>query len=108
MLVAKTFSAEGTIPTVGIAQVSEGKEFSLMAFVHENNVYPMLTARDHKRAYDNDQGPNTGGMGAYAPVPDVSEKDLASTNEAILQKKADSMDEEGRAISGIIYVGLMI
>src|SRR5690625_2818207 len=108
MLVAKTFSAEGTIPTVGIAQVSEGKEFSLMAFVRENNAYPMLTARDHKRAYDNDQGPNTGGMGAYAPVPDVSEKDLAFTNEAILQKTADSMVEEGRAFTGILYAGLIM
>src|SRR5699024_4683199 len=108
MLVAKTFSAEGTIPTVVIEEFLEGKEFSLMAFVHENNVYPMLTARDHKRAYDNDQGPNTGGMAAYAPVPDVSEEDLAFTNEAILQKTADSMVSEGRSFTGILYAGLIM
>lgn len=108
MLVAKTFSAEGRIPTVVIEEFLEGKEFSLMAFVHENNVYPMLTARDHKRAYDNDQGPNTGGMGAYAPVPDVSDEDLAFTNEAILQITADSMVEEGRSFTGILYAGLIM
>src|SRR5699024_11525660 len=99
---------EGTIATVVIEEFLEGKEFSFMAFVHENNVCPMLTARDHKRAYDNDQGPNTGGMGAYAPVSDVSEEDLAFTNEAILQKTADSMVEEGRAFTGILYAGLIM
>src|SRR5699024_1278712 len=72
------------------------------------NVYPMLTARDHKRAYDNDQGPNTGGMGAYAPVPDVSEEDLAFTNEAILHKTAASMVSEGRSFTGILYAGLIM
>lgn len=108
MLVAKTFSAEGIVPTVVIEEYLEGKEFSLMALVHENNVYPMLTARDHKRAYDEDQGPNTGGMGAYAPVPDVSEEDLAFTNKAILQKTADGMLAEGRAFTGVLYAGLIM
>src|SRR5699024_2557477 len=108
MLVAKTFSAESTIPTLVIEEIRAGKEFSILAIVNEHNVHPMRTARDHKRAYDNDQGPNTGGMGAYAPVPDVSEEDLAFTNEAILQKTADSMVSEGRSFTGILYAGLIM
>jgi phosphoribosylamine--glycine ligase len=91
-----------------IEEFLAGKEFSLMAFVHENHVYPMTTARDHKRAYDHDQGPNTGGMGAYAPVPDVTEADLNFAYEAILQKTADGMMEEGRPFTGILYAGLIM
>src|SRR5699024_3225376 len=108
MLVANTFSAEGTIPTVVLEEFLEGQEFSLMASVHEDNVCPMLTARDHTRAYDNDQAPDTGGMGAYAPVPDVAEEDWAFTIEAILQKTADSMVSEGRSFTGILYAGLIM
>src|SRR5699024_7289756 len=62
MLVEKNFAEAGT--TIVIEEFLAGKEFSLMAFVHDNQVYPMMPARDHKRAYDHDQGPNTGGMGA--------------------------------------------
>ncbi|MBP2257689.1 phosphoribosylamine--glycine ligase [Virgibacillus alimentarius] len=108
MLIAKVFSQKGETPKVVIEEFLEGKEFSLMAFVHEYNVYPMVTARDHKRAYDNDQGPNTGGMGAYAPVSDVSTRDLAFTCEAIMQKTANGMMEEGRNFTGILYAGLIM
>ncbi|MFS0752665.1 phosphoribosylamine--glycine ligase [Oceanobacillus sp. 1P07AA] len=106
MLVDKTFSNAGA--TVVIEEYLEGKEFSLMAFVHENHVYPMLAARDHKRAFDHDQGPNTGGMGAFAPVPDLSKEDYDFTFERILQKTADGMIEEGRPFTGILYAGLMM
>lgn len=108
MLVAKTFSTDSKVPTVVIEEFLAGKEFSLMAFVHGSNVYPMTTARDHKRAYDNDQGPNTGGMGAYAPVTDVSDVDLAFAYEAILQKTASGMVQEGRSFTGILYAGLIM
>ncbi|HLS60196.1 MAG TPA: phosphoribosylamine--glycine ligase [Virgibacillus sp.] len=106
MLVDKAFDEAGL--TIVIEEFLAGKEFSLMAFVHGNQVYPMMPARDHKRAYDHDAGPNTGGMGAFAPVPDVTEEILDFTNREVLQKTADSMIEEGRSFTGILYAGLMM
>lgn len=105
MMVDLTFADAGT--TIVIEEFLAGKEFSLMAFVDGHNVYPMLPARDHKRAYDGDEGPNTGGMGAFAPVPDVTEAILDFTTEHVLQKTADSLVEEGRSFTGILYAGLM-
>lgn len=106
ILVNKAFAEAGA--TIVIEECLIGKEFSLMAFVHENNVYPMIPARDHKRAYDNDSGPNTGGMGAYAPVADVSPETLEYTCTTILQKTADGLVEEGRPFTGILYAGLIM
>src|SRR5690625_2661559 len=105
MLVNKTFNEAGS--TIVIEEYLEGKEFSLIAFVNGDQVYPMLPARDHKRAYDNDEGPNTGGMGVYAPVPDITEDILAFTNREVLQKAADGLIAEGRPFTGILYAGLM-
>ncbi|WP_087974672.1 phosphoribosylamine--glycine ligase [Oceanobacillus rekensis] len=106
MLVSKAFLNAGA--TVVIEEFLAGKEFSLMAFVHENQVFPMVTARDHKRAFDNDQGPNTGGMGAFAPVPDVTREHLDFSMEQILQKTADGMISEDRPFTGILYAGLIM
>lgn len=106
MLVSKVFAEAGA--TVVIEEFLDGKEFSLMAFVHEDKVYPMITARDHKRAFDNDLGPNTGGMGAYAPVPDISEDALTYTIKEVLQRAADGLLEEGRSFTGILYAGLIM
>lgn len=105
MLVDLTFAEAGT--TIVIEEFLAGKEFSLMAFVDGHNVYPMLPARDHKRAYDRDEGPNTGGMGAFAPVPDVTDDIIAFTTEHVLQKTADSLVAEDRSFTGILYAGLM-
>ncbi|MUV38589.1 Phosphoribosylamine--glycine ligase [Lentibacillus sp. JNUCC-1] len=106
MLVNKRFADAGA--TVVIEEFMEGKEFSLMAFVNGKDVYPMITARDHKRAYNQDKGPNTGGMGGYAPVPDVSAEDLTFSYEHILQKTADGLIAEGRSFTGVLYAGLMM
>jgi phosphoribosylamine--glycine ligase len=106
MLVSKAFADAGA--TVVVEEFLDGKEFSLMAFVHKNNVYPMVTARDHKRAYDNDQGPNTGGMGAFAPVADISKADLTFAVNEILQKTADGLVDDDRAFTGILYAGLIM
>jgi phosphoribosylamine--glycine ligase len=106
MLITNVFAEAGS--TVVIEEFLAGKEFSLMAFVHEENVYPMVTARDHKRAYDHDAGPNTGGMGAFAPVEDVTEAHLNFAIEHILQKTASGLMEEGRPFTGILYAGLMM
>lgn len=106
MLIEKAFDEAGN--TIVIEECLVGKEFSLMAFVHEDQVYPMMPARDHKRAYDHDKGPNTGGMGAFAPVPDVAEEDIAYSLERILKPAANGLMKEGRPFTGILYAGLMM
>src|SRR5699024_11683194 len=68
----------------------------------------MVPARDHNPAFDYDEGPNTGGMGAFSPVPDVTEETLAFAIKNILQTTADGMVEEGRPFTGILYAGLMM
>jgi len=84
-----------------------GPEFSFMCFVKGHDVYPMPLAQDHKRAYDGDKGPNTGGMGAYTDLPFITEEDKAYALENILQKTADAMCSEGCPLSGVLYGGLM-
>lgn len=106
MLVSKSFAQAGA--TVVIEEFLDGKEFSLMAFVHEDQVYSMVTARDHKRAFDNDEGPNTGGMGAFAPADDVTKADLDFSMENILLRTAKGMIAEGRPFTGILYAGLIM
>ncbi len=85
----------------------EGPEFSLMAFVNGKNVYPMVLAQDHKRAYDNDLGPNTGGMGAYSPVSLITDEDLDFAIKEIMNKTAEAMVLENRSFLGVLYGGLM-
>ncbi|WP_112179833.1 phosphoribosylamine--glycine ligase [Paraliobacillus zengyii] len=105
MLVDNCFGDAGS--RVVIEEFLAGKEFSLMAFVHGENVYPMMPARDHKRAYDHDQGPNTGGMGAFSPVPDLDQAKVDFAVEHILKPTAKGMMEEGRSFTGILYGGLI-
>ncbi|GHU61431.1 phosphoribosylamine--glycine ligase [Clostridia bacterium] len=93
---------------VVIEEYLEGEEISLMAFVDGENVYPMEIAQDHKRAYDGEQGPNTGGMGAYSPVQHISRKYVEEAVEKILKPTAKGLVAEGRAFSGILYAGLML
>ncbi|WP_226584404.1 phosphoribosylamine--glycine ligase [Halobacillus litoralis] len=84
-----------------------GEEFSLMAFVNGEEVYPMVPAKDHKRAFDGDEGPNTGGMGAFAPVPQLTEKSYQTALHDIVTPVAAAMVEEGRSFTGILYAGLI-
>ncbi|KHF38113.1 phosphoribosylamine--glycine ligase [Halalkalibacter okhensis] len=93
---------------VVIEEYLEGEELSLMAFVHHDTVIPMVGAQDHKRALDGDQGPNTGGMGAYSPVPQFSSEDVAEAVERVLQPTADALIKEGTPFTGILYAGLMM
>ena len=78
-----------------------------MCFVAGNKVCPMPVAQDHKRAYDNDEGPNTGGMGAYTELPFVTEEDHTYAMEKIMQRVADAMVAEGTPFTGVLYGGLM-
>ena len=85
----------------------EGPEFSFMCFVSGRRVWPMVLAQDHKRAYDGDCGPNTGGMGAYSPLPFVTAEDEKFALERIMQPVADAMADEGCPFEGVLYGGLM-
>ncbi|MCP3028372.1 phosphoribosylamine--glycine ligase [Halobacillus sp. A5] len=90
-----------------VEEFLEGEEYSLMAFVNGEDVYPMVTARDHKRAYEGDEGPNTGGMGAFAPAQDLPEGEYEFAVESILKQTASAMVQEGRPFTGILYAGLI-
>jgi phosphoribosylamine---glycine ligase len=92
---------------VVVEEYLEGEEFSFMAFVHGEHVYPLAIAQDHKRAYDNDEGPNTGGMGAYSPVPQISKQTVEIALSTILQPMAKALAAEGRPFTGVLYAGLM-
>ena len=92
---------------VVIEDYLEGPEFSFMCFVSGHRVWPMVLAQDHKRAWDGDKGPNTGGMGAYSPLPFITAEDERYALERILQPVADAMVAEGCPFEGVLYGGLM-
>ncbi|MBQ7787059.1 MAG: phosphoribosylamine--glycine ligase [Alistipes sp.] len=92
---------------VVIEEYLEGPEFSLLCFVNGKDVYPMPVAQDHKRAYDGDKGPNTGGMGAYTELPFITAEDLDYAMEKIMRPTASAMVEEGCPFCGVLYGGLM-
>ena len=92
--------------TVVVEEYLEGEEFSLIALVDAKRLSVMEPARDHKRAFDGDLGPNTGGMGAYSPVPQIDAATLAASSN-ILEKIAAAMAEEGCPFTGFLYAGLI-
>lgn len=85
-----------------------GEEVSILAFTDGFNVVPMISSQDHKRAFDDDQGPNTGGMGAYAPAPVYTPEMHGQVMEEILIPIIRAMDAEGCTYRGVIYAGLMV
>jgi phosphoribosylamine---glycine ligase len=93
---------------VVIEEFLQGEEFSLMAFVNGEKVFPMVISQDHKRAFDGDQGPNTGGMGAYSPVPQIPDDIVNMSVSTILEPVAKAMIKENRPFTGILYAGLML
>ena len=84
-----------------------GPEFSFLCFVDGPNVYPMPLSQDHKRAFDGDKGPNTGGMGAYTGLPFITDEDRSFALENIMKRTAAAMCSEGCPLSGVLYGGLM-
>lgn len=106
MMSEKQFGEAGS--QIVIEEFLEGEEFSLMAFVNGETVYPMIPAQDHKRAFDGDAGPNTGGMGAYAPVPQISKSVISEAVDSILYPTAQALEAEGRSFNGILYAGLIL
>ena len=92
---------------VVIEEFMTGPEFSFMCFVSDEKVYPMEVAQDHKRAFDGDKGPNTGGMGAYSPIPFISKEDIDWAYDYIMCATANALIAEGCAFRGVLYGGLM-
>ena len=92
---------------VVIEEYLEGPEFSLLCFVNGKEVYPMPVAQDHKRAFDGDKGPNTGGMGAYTELPFITDEDIAYAMDKIMRPTAAAMVDEGCSFCGVLYGGLM-
>ena len=105
IMVQKVFGESGT--KVVIEECLRGEEMTVLAFVDGKTVLPMVPSQDHKPVFDGDRGPNTGGMGAYSPVPQL-EKWLPEINERVLRPVAEGLAEEGTPFSGILYAGLMI
>ncbi|MDP4086052.1 MAG: phosphoribosylamine--glycine ligase [Bacillota bacterium] len=105
MLLNKKFGEASS--RVVIEEFLDGEEFSLMAFVKGEVVIPLEIAQDHKRAFDGDLGPNTGGMGAYSPVPQIAESTVEKAVETVVKPVAKAMVEEGRSFCGILYAGLI-
>lgn len=93
---------------VVIEEFLDGEEFSYMSFVHSGQIYPMVIAQDHKRAYDGDRGPNTGGMGAYSPVPQISDEVVKEAYEKVVVPTVEAMSSEGTPFTGILYAGLIL
>ena len=93
---------------VVIEEFMEGEEASLLAFTDGKTIRPMISAQDHKRAFDGDQGPNTGGMGTYAPAPVMTPEMIERATEEILKPTIAAMAKEGRPYAGCLYLGLMI
>lgn len=91
-----------------VEEYLEGQELSVLAFSDGKNVLPMVPAQDYKRAYDNDEGLNTGGMGSYSPVPIVTPELYDTVIATVLKPTIQGLASEGIEYKGVIYAGLMI
>ena len=106
ILMDKVFGEAGD--EVIIEERLVGQEVSLMAFTDGISVIPMLPAQDHKRLLDNDEGPNTGGMGAYAPAPIFTADMMNEVMESVLKPAVKGLKSEGTPFVGVLYAGLML
>ncbi len=106
MMVKLLFGEAGR--QVVIEEFLSGQEISVLAFTDGNNIVSLIPAQDHKPVYDNNLGPNTGGMGSYAPVPFVEKKLQQQVREQILVPAVKGLADEGIKYKGILYAGLMI
>lgn len=106
MLADNKFGAAGS--RVVIEQFLQGEEASFICMVDGENILPMATSQDHKRAYEGDTGPNTGGMGAYSPAPVVTQQVHDKVMAQVIQPVVDAMKAAGHPYTGFLYAGLMI
>jgi len=91
-----------------IEEFLEGEEVSILAFCDGKTVIPMVPSQDHKKIFDNDQGPNTGGMGAYSPVPFYPDELEKRVLEEILKPTVKGLQREGKEYKGVLYAGLIL
>ena len=94
--------------TIVIENFMEGEEATYLAITDGENIIPLSVSQDHKRVYDNDEGPNTGGMGAYTPAPICNDEKLARVTNEIAKPMIDELKKRGIIYKGVIYAGLMI
>jgi len=106
ILVKKTFGAAGN--RIIIEERIDGFEASYIALSDGNNAIPMATSQDHKRIFDDDKGPNTGGMGAYSPTPIIDETLAKKIQEKVINKTIQAMKNEGITFKGFLYAGIMV
>jgi phosphoribosylamine---glycine ligase len=106
IMTRRAFGEAGDV--VVIEECLRGEEASFMAFTDGKTVVPMASSQDHKRVFDADKGPNTGGMGAYSPAPVVTKQIEKLVMERVMNPTVRAMEKEGRLFKGILYAGLMI
>jgi len=106
ILVEKSFGTAGS--RIILEERIYGIEASYIAISDGNVVYPMATSQDHKRIYDDDKGPNTGGMGAYSPTPIINDNLADDIQKNIIEKTINSMKREGNVFKGFLYAGIML
>ncbi|HDI00114.1 MAG TPA: phosphoribosylamine--glycine ligase, partial [Firmicutes bacterium] len=102
----KEFGDAGNL--IVVEEMLVGEEASILAITDGEAIKPLLPSQDHKPVYDGDRGPNTGGMGAYAPAPVVTEEVARTVMEGILRPAVEGMAKEGTEYRGVLYAGLMI
>lgn len=106
IMVEGRFGAAGA--RVLVEECLQGPEVSMMCFTDGKTIVPMIPSQDHKRAYDHDEGPNTGGMGVIAPTPNMTGQLAGEVMETILLPTVRAMEAEGRPFKGVLYAGLML
>ncbi len=105
IMLDKKFGEAGN--KVVVEEFLEGPEVSVLAFTDGKTILPMVTSCDHKRAFDNDEGLNTGGMGTFSPAPFYGEKTAKEVMDKIMLPTMYAMNAEGRTFKGVLYFGLM-
>ena len=106
ILVKKNFGHAGT--RILLEERIDGIEASFIAISDGNTAYPMATSQDHKRIYDDDKGPNTGGMGTYSPTPVIDDLTADEIQKNVIEKTIASMKKEGIVFKGFLYAGIML
>ncbi len=106
ILIQKSFGTAGS--KIILEERIDGVEASFIALSDGTTAYPMATSQDHKRIYDNDKGPNTGGMGTYSPTPVIDESTANEIQKNVIEKTISSMKKEGIVFKGFLYAGIML